>query len=93
LTQAGDTPKPHLVPLTNQAIEIIQSPRVGRYVFPSDCAEGHDPFLPNTLTGCIDRTGFNGKIHGMRTTFRNWGADSRVQNLAARCWSFASRIA
>jgi integrase len=74
-------PKPHLVPLTDQAIEIIQSmPRVGRYVFPSDHADEHAPFLPNALTYCINRTGFNGTMHGMRTTFRNWGGESVEHN-------------
>ena len=38
-------PKPHLVPLSDQAIEIIQSmPRTDKYVFPSDHAEEHQPF-------------------------------------------------
>jgi len=74
-------PNPHLVPLTDQAIEIIQSmPRVGRYVFLSDHAEEHQPFLPNALTNCINRTGFNGTMHGMRTTFRNWGGESVEHN-------------
>jgi integrase len=87
--KGGDTPKPHLVPLTKQAIEIIQSmPRVGRYVFPSDHAEGHQPFLPNALTGCIDRTGFNGTMHGMRSTFRNWGADSKAYNFRREVLEF-----
>ena len=32
-----EEPKPHLVPLSDQAIEIIQSmPRGGCYVFPSE---------------------------------------------------------
>jgi hypothetical protein len=50
-TQSADTPKPHPVPLTSQATDIIRSiPRLGRYVVPSDHAEGHEPFLPNALT-------------------------------------------
>ncbi len=76
-----DEPKDHLVPLSDQAIEIIQSmPRVGRYVFPSDHAEEHQPFLPNALTNCIKRAGQNGTMHGMRTTFRNWGGESVEHN-------------
>ena len=74
-------PKPHLVPLSDQAIEIIQSmPRTDKYVFPSDHADEHQPFLPNALTYCINRTGFNGTMHGMRTTFRNWGGESVEHN-------------
>ena len=81
--KGGDEPRQHLVPLTDQAIEIIQSmPRVGPYVFPSDADQTskHQPFLPNALTGCIKRAGFNGTMHGMRTTFRNWGGESVEHN-------------
>ena len=68
--------KDHLVPLSDQAIEILMLlPRKGRYVFPSDHNEEHAPFRPNALTGCIKRDGFNVTMHGMRTSFRNWGGD------------------
>jgi integrase len=85
--------KPHVVPLTDQAIEIIQSmPRVGKYVFPSEQAEikgkDHQPFLANGLTGCIARTGFHSTMHGLRTTFRNWGADSREHNFRREVLEF-----
>ena len=84
--------KPHLIPLTDQAIAIIQSmPRVGKYVFPSDAkqVEGrHEAFLANALTGCIARTGFRSTMHGLRTTFRNWGADSREHNFRREVLEF-----
>jgi integrase len=83
--------RPHLVPLTDQAIAIIQSmPRVGKYVFPSDAkqVEGHEPFLANALTGCIARTGIRSTMHGLRTTFRNWGADSREHNFRREVLEF-----
>jgi integrase len=83
--------RPHLVPLTDQAIAIIQSmPRLGKYVFPSDAkqVEGHEPFLPNALTGCIKRCGVNGTMHGMRTSFRNWGADSKEHNFRREVLEF-----
>jgi integrase len=84
-----DEPKPHLVTLSDRAIEIIQSmPRVGRYVFPSDHAGGHQPFFPNALTNCIKRAGFKATMHGMRTTFRNWGADSREHNFRREVLEF-----
>jgi integrase len=74
-------PKPHLVPLSDQAIEIIKSmPRVGRYVFSSDHAEEHQPFFPNALTNVIKRAGFNATMHRCRTTFRNWGGESTEHN-------------
>ena len=50
-------PKPHLVPLSDQAIEIIQSmPRTDKYVFSSDHAEQHQPFRANALVGANERT-------------------------------------
>jgi integrase len=73
--------KDHLVPLSDQAWAIIQSmPRVGEYVFPSDQADEHAPFYPNALTECIKRAGFKATMHGMRTSFRNWGGDSVEHN-------------
>jgi integrase len=83
--------KPHLVPLTDQAIAIIQSmPRVGKYVFPSDAkqVEGHEAFLPNALTNCIKRAGICSTMHGLRTTFRNWGADSKEHNFRREVLEF-----
>jgi integrase len=79
--KGGDEPRPHLVPLSDQAISIIESmPRLGRYVFPSDHAGEHQPFRPNALTNCIKRAGFKATMHGMRTTFRNWGGESKQHN-------------
>ncbi|RXH05202.1 tyrosine-type recombinase/integrase [Bradyrhizobium vignae] len=82
-------PKPHLVPLTDAAIAIIQSmPRVGRYVFPSNHADEHQPFRANALVGAIKRAGFAATMHGMRTTFRNWGADDREHNFRREVLEF-----
>ncbi|WP_172841972.1 tyrosine-type recombinase/integrase [Bradyrhizobium lablabi] len=84
-----EKPKDHLVPLTDQAIAIIKSmPRLGRYVFPSDHAIEHQPFFPNALTNCIKRAGFAFTMHGMRTTFRNWGADSKEHNFRREVLEF-----
>ncbi|MET4148646.1 hypothetical protein ABIC08_004052 [Bradyrhizobium sp. RT9b] len=85
----GELGKPHLVPLTDQAIAIIQSmPRVGRYVFPSDHAAEHQAFRANALVGAIKRAGFDATMHGMRTTFRNWGADNREHNFRREVLEF-----
>ncbi|UVO34674.1 site-specific integrase [Bradyrhizobium arachidis] len=72
-----DNPKDHLVPLSDQAIDIIKSmPRVGRYVFPSDHADQHQPFFANALANSIKRAGFKATMHGMRSTFRTWAGDT-----------------
>ncbi|MBR0884636.1 hypothetical protein ACVMGC_009799 [Bradyrhizobium barranii subsp. barranii] len=69
------------MPLSDQAIEIIRSmPRVGKYVFPSDHADVHQPFRPNALVGAITRAGFRATMHGNRTSFRNWGGESVEHN-------------
>jgi integrase len=87
--KGGDKPKDHLVPLTDRAIAIIRSmKKVGRFVFPSDHFDGHQPFRPNALTGCIKRAGFKGTMHGCRTMFRNWGADSREHNFRREVLEF-----
>ncbi|KYK43416.1 hypothetical protein A1D31_18515 [Bradyrhizobium liaoningense] len=86
-----DNPKPHLVPLSDQALAIIQSmPRAGRYVFPSDHyhAGDHQPFFPNALLNCIKRAGFAATMHGMRSTFRNWGADNVAHNFRREVLEF-----
>src|SRR5437879_9165620 len=84
-----DNPRDHLVPLSDQTIELIQAmPRVGRYVFPSDHAEDHQPFFPNALTGVIKRCKFNGTMHSMRSTFRNWGADNEEHNFRREVLEF-----
>lgn len=86
-------PKPHLVPLSDQAIEIIQSMRrTDKYVFPSDHAEGHQPFRANALVGAIERTAVKSTMHGCRTSFRNWGADIRSTTSAAKSLSSACHI-
>jgi integrase len=86
----GETkPKPHLVPLSDQAIEIIRSmSRVGKFVFPSDHADEHQPFRPNALVNAIKRAGFNATMHGNRTSFRNWGADSVEHNFRREVLEF-----
>jgi len=82
-------PKPHLVPLSDQAIEIIQSmPRTDKYVFPSDHAEQHQPFRANALVGAIERTAVKSTMHGCRTSFRNWGADNEEHNFRREVLEF-----
>ncbi|MGB6253539.1 MAG: integrase arm-type DNA-binding domain-containing protein [Bradyrhizobium sp.] len=79
--KGDEKPKPHLVPLSEQALAIIQSmPRGGRYVFPSSHVEEHQPFFPNSLTETIKRCGVKATMHGMRTSFRNWGGESVAHN-------------
>ena len=82
-------PKPHLVPLSDQVIEIVKSmPRTGKYVFPSDHAETHQAFRANALVGAINRTGIRATMHGCRSSFRNWGADNKEHNFRREVLEF-----
>jgi integrase len=88
---SDNTARDHLVPLSDQALEIIkQMPRVGRYVFPTDDPQtkDHQPFFANALVGAIKRAGFDATMHGMRSTFRNWGGDSREHNFRREVLEF-----
>lgn len=79
--KGGDKPKDHLVPLSDAAIAIIRGmKKAGCYVFPSDHVAAHQPFRANALTNCIKRAGFEATMHGMRSTFRNWGGDEVARN-------------
>jgi integrase len=87
--KGGLEPKPHLVPLSDQAIEIIRSmPRTGKYVFPSDHAETHQSFRANALVAAIERTDIKSTMHGCRTSFRNWGADNKKYNFRREVLEF-----
>jgi hypothetical protein len=61
--------------------------RVGK-AFRRQTGSEHKPFLANALTGCIARTGFRSTMHGLRTTFRNWGADSKGHNFRREVLEF-----
>ena len=69
-----------------------RQPRVGKYVFPSDAKQMATivtTFPPNALTSCLRRiTDATITMHGMRTTFRNWGADSREHNFRREVLEF-----
>jgi integrase len=80
---------PHLIPLSPQAMAVVKTmPRKGRYVFPSDQSDELEPYLPNALTGAIARTGFKVTMHGMRNSFRNWGADNTEHNFRREVLEF-----
>jgi integrase len=85
--------RPHLIPLSDQAIAIIKSmPKRGKFVFPSDAKQNegkHEAFLANALTNCLKRaSGVPITMHGNRTTFRNWGADNKEHNFRREVLEF-----
>lgn len=73
--------KDHLVPLSEQAIEIIQSmkdrSRGGRYVFESDRNKDR-PISENSILYLIHRIGYKGKMtgHGWRSVASTWANEN-----------------
>lgn len=84
----------HLVPLSRQAIEILQGLKpltgAGRYVFPG-LRTGSRPMSENTITAALRRMGYSGDEmtgHGFRSTAATrlnemgWNADAIERQLA-----------
>lgn len=65
----------HTVPLSDRAVAILKNlPRCGGYVFPG-AREGR-PLSDMTLTEMLRGMNGNGyKVHGFRSTFRDWAGD------------------
>ena len=68
--------RPHRVPLSAQAIAVLEEAgeltgRAG-LVFPS-ARSGKSPLTPQALSRVLARGEIGGTIHGMRSTFRDWG--------------------
>lgn len=81
---------PHRVPLSRQVIEVLQAlPRKCAFIFP-----GRQPGRPiNLQTPCtiVQKTFGHGTMHGMRSTFRDWAAESGVEFvLAEKCLMHAT---
>jgi integrase len=86
-----DKSKPHKVPLTKRAIEILKSmPRDGAYVFPGYRGKAtmsenalnnvvkdlHDIALKNGGNGFLDpESGRIATAHGMRSAFKDWATE------------------
>jgi integrase len=68
--------KPHRVPLSDRAVEVLVSlPREGEFIFigaRTDAASN-----PHQLKRVLQRIGYNNiTVHGFRSTFRDWAAET-----------------
>ncbi len=68
--------KPHRVPLSDRAVEVLVSlPREGEFIFigaRTDAASN-----PHQLKRVLQRMGYNNiTVHGFRSTFRDWAAET-----------------
>lgn len=74
-------PYPHRVPLSRQALEVLNSiERTSEYVFAINGEKGSK----YSLTTMFKRmTGTNATMHGFRSTFRDWAAENEINDSAA----------
>src|SRR5262249_27035425 len=68
--------KPHRVPLSDRVVEILASlPREGEFIFVG--ARTSAVSNPHQLKRALQRTGYdNITVHGFRSTFRDWAAET-----------------
>ena len=69
----------HRVPLSQQALDVLQEARSlgdgSRLIFPS---VGGRPLGGGRISGLLRERGIDGTPHGMRSSFRNWCAETGV---------------
>lgn len=65
--------KPHRVPLSARAVELLASlPRVGQHIFPGRAG---GEMGETTLRKVLKRMGCRATVHGFRSAFRDWAAE------------------
>jgi integrase len=66
--------KAHRVPLSDRAVELLSGlPRIGQYIFPGRAGEGMGE---TTLRKVLKRMGYAITVHGFRSAFRDWAAET-----------------
>jgi integrase len=66
--------KAHRVPLSDRAVGLLNGlPRVGQHIFPGRAGE---EMGETTLRKVLARMGYRTTIHGFRSTFRDWAAET-----------------
>jgi integrase len=68
------TGRSHRVPLSGKAVELLAGlSRSSEYVFPSQTGE---QLATNAMTRLLARMGIDTTVHGFRSTFRDWAAET-----------------
>jgi integrase len=66
----------HRVPLSDPAISVLKAiPHTGDFVFPGQRRVGK-PIHDDALSELMQRTGVDWAVHGFRSTFRDWAAET-----------------
>lgn len=71
---------PHVVPLSDAAIDILKSARAvtdGNWIFPT---QQRRPLSDNALSKLLRDMGLQGRVtvHGFRSSFRTWAAETNA---------------
>lgn len=76
---------PHRVPIATQLAAILGGlPRLGEYVFASDKAKYRSPIDQNSPGNALRGLGAGmPTVHGFRSTFRDWAAETGVDEVVA----------
>ena len=88
----------HSVPLTAQALAILEEMRNGSQgdlIFPS---EGDEPFSDMAMLAVLDRLAYGHvTVHGFRATFATWAEEctdhDRISGLPSRCATASRKVA
>jgi integrase len=66
--------KPHVVPLSSAALQILAGQSRGKYVFPAPHSDR--PMERHALADVMRAMGRRETVHGFRSTFSDWAADN-----------------
>lgn len=83
---------PHTVPLSPQALEILQTMRGHDPVFVFPGMKRGKPLGDSTLLAVMRRTGVDATVHGFRSAFRDWAAEETTHDPMACELSLAHSI-
>ncbi|MEZ5653524.1 MAG: tyrosine-type recombinase/integrase [Burkholderiaceae bacterium] len=85
----------HRVPLSEQALAVLEAAKAlggEPLVFPSPTSRGRRPLSDMTLGASLKRRGLPFTVHGFRSSFRDWCAESGVsREVAERCLAHSIR--
>jgi integrase len=82
--------KPHVVPLSDRAMEILQAQydtRSSRFVFPGH--RNNRPMSNTQMLTLMRRMGVDVQVHGFRSAFRDWCGDKMAGEFSRDLFEFA----
>jgi integrase len=86
----------HRIPLSDRAVEILQQlPRMNEWIFPAVSHTAHAPHLSSkAMVRLLARMGHSAiTVHGFRSTFRDWAAETTATPNEVTEMALAHKIA